>query len=134
MADKCPHCGVKVGPLATKCYKCGGLIEEGQQITQGRSPPVLSVQSNKYFLTSIFFGALGIMLSPVIWKYVFNLTTSAICSMYTFSAIFGLGALLMGAIMVFKNKDNRGLIGLIMGIIAGILALYPIVFVMVTPF
>jgi len=134
MADKCPHCGVGVGPLATKCYKCGEVITNDPQIRQGKPSVAQREQSEKYLLYSIIFGALGIMLSPLIWIFIIDLTTSAVCSMYTFSAIFGLGALVMGAIMVFKNKDPRGWIGLIMGIVTGIFILIPIVLVMITPF
>ena len=133
MEDKCPHCGIVVGPLATKCYKCGGPIDKEQQMMQDRPSLAQREQSEKYFLWSIIFGILGVILSPLIWIWIVSLTSSAVCSMYTFSGIFGLGAFLSG-IMMLKNKDARGWIGLILGIVTGIMILIPIVLVMVTPF
>jgi len=131
MADRCPHCGTGVGPLAVKCYKCGGMIGPEQRTGPA---PVQKKASGNFFWMSVVFGILGIILSPMVWTFVVDLTSSAICSMYTFSVIFGFGAFIMGAIMLFKNKDKRGWVGLIAGIIVAILVLIPIVFVMVTPF
>jgi len=133
MADKCPHCGIGVGPLATKCYKCGGPIDEVHQMMQDRPTLAQREESGKTLLGSIIFGILGILLSPLIWIFTLDLTTSAICSMYIFSGIFGLGAFVSG-LMMLKNKDARGWIGLIMGIVTGIMILIPIVWVMITPF
>ena len=124
MTEKCENCGTEVEVSATNCSKCGGERVKEQQRMQDMPPPQKDQYKN-YFPLSIILGILGIVLSPMILVFIMNVSDSVACNMFYLSALFSLLAFYMGIVLVMKNKDMRGIIGIILAIIAGVLILIP---------
>ena len=131
----CKHCQNEIPDEAYICYICKGEVTPVtrknvyHQINEKPLKPTTNL-----LVFSLIFGLVGILINPLTLKYLVPHTfVDMACGLELISILFGFLTLLFGIVML-KRKNKLGWLSIILAIIIGIFALYPIFWVMTTSF